>query len=667
MAKMNGWAGKILRVDLANGRIKTEDTTKYVPKYIGGKGIATRIAWNELKPDVKAYDPQNPLMFMTGPFSGTLAPTSGRGIICAVSPRAYPIEWFTYSGMGGLWAPELKYAGFDGVVIKGNSEKPVYLWIHDGKAEIRDAEKLWGLGAFSTQTKIKAEQGDQTQVLCIGPAGENRVLYATIQHRLSNASGNAGFGAVMGAKKLKAIAIRGTGGVKVAHPAEFISACTEVADLIKAGPTWAVIGTPPGPDTVSCTHACPVQCCTMMRKDDPTKLEVGSGTRNMMKHCVDPMYSWGWDRTEYPTKFIKEKYTGDIFTRPTKAFGEEIGSELQVIGEGLGMSGWNYVNNYCWISACVDNGITELNGHKLEPDNPEFWRDLLYKIAYREGIGDILADSLVRASEKLDLPDILKKHAHWQEPMWGFASHRLGRAAESQPSPIWIYTMCHWITDSRDPLQSHHQSSWAEYWFPPHHGAGCGSPDTEFSKLKATFARAFGTGEVIEPGFGHIKEKTGAAAYLGNRANLKDSLLVCDWCFPRLLSGFMSKEELKAARDYYGDLDAETKMFVPLTGLNMSTADLEKAGERVRNLDRALHVRNYNRNREMDSTAEWIFEYPEKSDGSKLDKAMFNKIVDNFYGARGWDKKTGWPTRAKLEELGLRDVADELASIGRLP
>ena len=664
MAKTYGWAGKILRVDLTKGTVKTEDTAKYVPEYIGGKGVATRIAWNELKPGVKAYDPENLLMFMTGPFAGTLAPTGGRGIVCAVSPRSYPIEWFTYSGMGGHWTAELKYAGFDGVVVKGNSRKPVYLWINDGKAEIKDAEKLWGLGTFATQTKLKAEQGDQTQVICIGPGGENKVLYATVQHKLSNAAGNAGFGAVMGAKKLKAIAIRGTGGVKVANPAQFISACKEVADLISAGPTFNPIGGPPGPGSLPCSHGCPLGC-TSMRKGDPAGLEVGSGTRNMMKHCVDPMYTWGWDRTEYPTKFIKKEYTGDIFTRPTKGFGDDIGSELQTIGEGLGISGWNYVNNYVWVSACVDNGIAELNGHKLEPDKPEFWHDLLYKIAYREGIGDILADDLIRACERLNMPEKIKKIALWSEPMWGFGTHRIGRGAESQPSPIWIYTMCHWITDSRDPLQSHHQSSFVEYWFPPHHGAG--SPDTDFKKLKATYARVFGTGEVMEPGFGHIKEKTEAAAYLGDRANLKDSLLVCDWCFPRLLSGFMSKDELTAATDYYGDLDAETKMFVPLTGLNMSTADLEKAGERVRNLDRALHVRNYDRTREMDSTAEWVFEYPEKSDGSKLDKAMFNKIVDYFYEARGWDKKTGWPTRAKLEKLGLKDVADELAGIGRLP
>jgi aldehyde:ferredoxin oxidoreductase len=220
--------------------------------------------------------------------------------------------------------------------------------------------------------------------------------------------------------------------------------------------------------------------------------------------------------------------------------------------------------------------------------------------------------------------------------------------------------------DSRDPMSSHHQSSFVSGWFPPHHEGKSGSPDTDFNKLKATYARVFGTGDVIEPGFEHMDLKTKFAGWLDNRAQLKDSLLVCDWCFPRILKVFHTKQELEAAADYYGDIDAEMKMFIPLTGINMNTADLEKAGERTRNLDRALHVRNYNRSRGIDATGEWYCEYPEKSDGTKLDMAIFNSILDSYYENRGWDKITGYPTRAKLEELDLKDVADELENLGRL-
>ena len=657
MDEFFGWAGKLLRVDLSTGAIYTEESSKYLPDYIGGKGIATKIAWDELETGVGPYDPENPIMFMNGPFAGTLAPTSGRGIVCSISPRVYPTPWFTYGGIGGNWSPELKFAGFDGAVIKGIAEKPVYLWICDGKAEIRDGAALWGKDTLTTQKLIKAECGEKTQVLCIGPAGENRVLFATIAHRLGNAVGNAGFGAVMGAKNLKAVAIRGTGGVKVANPTEFLSACREVSELIGAGPTSKVVASPAKPATMPCSYGCPHSCASML-KSIPAGLEADGGVNNVMAHCVNGYFQTGWERTEYPTEYTRDSYSGDITTRKVRGFDTDIGTELESLCDGLGMSGWNYINMYNWFWACIDNEVEEIDGCRLEPDNPRFWRELLHKIAFREGIGDALADDLVRASNKLNLPDVLKKHALFQEPMWGFAAHRQGRAVESQPSPIWIYTMLHWLMDSRDPLASHHQSSFIEYWFPPHHGGG--SPDTDFKKVKATYAGVFGSGEVIAPGFDNIDDKTRATVWLDDRAQIKDSLLLCDWCFPRVVSGFRSIKELKAAEDYYGDVDAEAKMLTPLTGIDISTADLHISGERIKNLDRALHIRNYNRSREIDSTGEWYFEYPEKSDGSYLDKTTFDKILDSYYANRGWDKITGRPTRAKLEELGLKDVAAEL-------
>ncbi len=664
MAEIYGWVGKILRVDLTNEKIWTEDTMKYAKDYIGGRGIAARIAWNEIGPEVDAFDPENRLMIMTGPLTGTLAPTSGRGLICAVSPRAYPKQWFTRSGIGGFWGPELKYAGFDGIVIQGKAEKPVYLCIRDEEVEIKDAKHLWGVGAISVQSLLRETHGKDVQILTIGPAGENLVRWATIQHNLSNAAGQPGFGAVMGSKNLKAIVIKGTGYVKIARPKEFLKACKYVEELIRPGPTWKVVGDPvPPPNLVPCSHACPVNCCAGIHKNVPAK--IGTGTKNMMEHCVDPMYNWGWERTEYPTKYIKDIYKGDIRTRPTRGFGERLGTELQVLGEELGLSGWNYVNLYVWFGACVDNGISEINGYKIDPDNPEWWYNFLKQVAYKEGLGEIFADGLTRAVEKLDVPEILKKVAKFQEPAWGFPSHRLGRAAESQPSPIWIFSMLHWIVDTRDPLSNTHQSSFTEYWFPPHHGAG--TTETSFEKLKATFKRVFGTGDVIEPGFEPIDAKVRAAIWHQHRSVLKDSVPVCDWCFPRILRTFRSKEELDAATDYYGDIDAETKLFNPATGWNLTTAELEKICERIFNLERAFQVRNYDRSREMDSAMEWYFEYPEKSDGTKLDKTIFNRYLDKYYELRGWDITTGWPTREKLEELGLKDVADELKKLGKLP
>lgn len=666
MNQMNGWMGKILRVDIGTGEVTTEDTSKYVPEYIGGKGIATRIAWNELKPGVKPYDPENMLMFMTGPFTGTLVPTSGRGSVCGISPRIYPTPWFTYGTMGGDWAAELKYSGFDAVIVKGNSPELVYLWIHDGKVELRDAKEITGFDTFVTQHYLKEKHGNRSQVICIGPAGENRVLWSTIQHRLSNAIGDAGLGAVMGAKKLKAIVIRGTGGVSIAKPKEFIRVCREMAEMIKGGttnhpyPTDLPNHAPLGPGNQQCSHGCPLGC-GVLHKNIPAGLTVGSGTRNMMSHCEDKAFIQGDAATNYPTKDIKDNYNGDMFTRETKAFGESIGTELQALCEGLGLTSAFPANYYPWFWVCIENGVTKIKGVELKPDEPSFWFDFMKKVAYREdSFGDVFADDMMRAVDSLDLPPVVKKAANFQFPMWGQPSHRQGRSFESQPDPLWINTMLHWIIDSRDPMACHHQSSFVAGWLPLHHEGKAGTPDSNMEKLKAAYKKAFGTSEGMEPGFDNIDGKTRLAVWQDNRAQIKDSLLICDWVFPAILHTFTSREEYIEAEDYYGDIDAEAKMLAPLTGLDIDTEYIDRAGERIRNLDRALHIRNYDRSRKVDSTGEWFYEYPEKSDGTKLDMKTFDAVLDSYYRYRGWDKTTGHPTRAKLEELGIEDVADEL-------
>ncbi len=664
-----GWMGSIARVDLESGEIRYEETGRYVPAYIGGKGIATRIAWDELIPGTAPFDPENPLMFMAGPMTGTLAPTSGRGSVCGISPRIYPAPWFTYGTMGGDWAAEMKYAGFDGVIVKGNAIRPVYLLVHDGSVEVRDAGELWGVDTFVTQARLKAIHGMRTQVVCIGPAGENRVLWSTIQHRLSNSIGDAGLGAVMGAKNLKAIAIHGTGGVKVARPAEFITACREVSEMIKNGPTTSPYHTiekrDPAmtPETQQCSHGCPLGC-GKLHKNIAAGFTVGSGMRNMMSHCEDYAFIHGESTTNYPTEDIKEIYHGDMRTRETRAFGEPVGTELQTICEGLGLTSAFPINYYPWFWVCIENGVTEIEGVKIEPDEPGFWFEFMENVAYRRGaIGEIFAGDMLRACEHLELPDIVKKAAFFQFPMWGQPSHRDGRAYESQPTPLWINTMLHWVIDSRDPMACHHQSSFVSGWFPKHHEGKCGISDANMEKLRKTYVRAFGTSAGIEPEMENMEEKVKLAAWQDNRAQLKDSLLLCDWVFPAILHTFPSQKEYREAEDFYGDIDAEAKMLAPLTGLEIDTADLDRAGERIRNLDRALHIRNYGRSKETDKTGQWCYEYPEKSDGSTLDREAFVSILELYYRERGWNVDTGRPTRQKLAELGLEEVADVLPDI----
>ena len=228
-----GWIGKILRVDLSSGRIWEESVAEEIQRFLGGRGLGAWYAWKELPPGIDGFDEENRLMFLTGPLTGTLAPTSGRFEVCGIAPQAYPRPHYTRSNVGGHWGPTLKYAGYDGVIVQGRAERPSYLWVEDGRAEIRDAGDLWGLDTCETQQQLKAQTGFDTEVMCIGPSGEHLVRIAVIHSSLENAAGQGGFGAVMGSKNLKAVAVRGTGGIRVADPETFLHECTHTHRLIE--------------------------------------------------------------------------------------------------------------------------------------------------------------------------------------------------------------------------------------------------------------------------------------------------------------------------------------------------------------------------------------------------------------------------------------------------
>ena len=223
MGDLYGWTGQILHVDLSSGDVSALDTAAYLP-FVGGVGIAARIAWETLAPGMDPFDPAAPLFVMTGPLTGTLASGAGRVEVLGVAPQQRP-SIFSRSGMGGHWGPELKYAGYDGVIVQGQASAPVYLWIDDGQVEIRDAAHLWGAGTYATTNALRAAHGAATRVISCGPAGERRSRIAVIQTETGNAAGQGGFGGVMGAKRLKAIAVRGSGGVRIARPQVFLDLC----------------------------------------------------------------------------------------------------------------------------------------------------------------------------------------------------------------------------------------------------------------------------------------------------------------------------------------------------------------------------------------------------------------------------------------------------------
>ena len=219
MAELFGYVGTLLKVDLTEGVIEKIPTDTYdLDKWIGGRGLGSIIHWTECPPTAGALDPENVITFLTGPVTGTML-DGGRTFIQTVSPAGYPDTGsFCRSSFGGAFAPEMKFAGYDGIIIKGKAAKPVYLYINDDVVEIRDAGDLWGMDNFAVQNELWKRSNGKARVASIGPAGEHMTMFSTILTDESSATGMGSFGAVMGSKNLKAISVQGTGSVKVADP-----------------------------------------------------------------------------------------------------------------------------------------------------------------------------------------------------------------------------------------------------------------------------------------------------------------------------------------------------------------------------------------------------------------------------------------------------------------
>jgi aldehyde:ferredoxin oxidoreductase len=224
----------LLRVNLSNGKITKEPVAEALTRqFVGGRGVATKLLADNMDPRVDALDPANPLIFATGPLTGTLAPTGGRYMVVTKSPLTGAVAC---SNSGGYWGPALRYAGYDHLMIEGAAREPVYLWIDDDTVEIRSAVPLWGKLVAETEDLIREQTHPDARVALIGPAGENRSRVACVMNDKGRAAGRSGVGAVMGAKHLKAVAVRGTKGVRVLNPQDFLRAARTAVDAVAHSP-----------------------------------------------------------------------------------------------------------------------------------------------------------------------------------------------------------------------------------------------------------------------------------------------------------------------------------------------------------------------------------------------------------------------------------------------
>ncbi len=636
-AEIYGWCGKILRVDLSESSITEMNTMDYADRFLGGRGIATKIYWDEVGPEVKAFDPENLFILMSGPLAATGAQGASRFQVVGKSPMTFP-ERFCYGNLGGFFSAELKRAGFDGVVVSGCSKKPVYIWVNDGKAEIRDASGLWGKGTYAVRDILQDTHGKKVRYVATGPAGENRCRNATINTD-HEGSATGGFGAVMGSKNLKAVAVRGTVKPAVADPEKLKELNKYTIELSRRG---------------------------TLRMPIP---------RQMMEYVkTASCYQCGMDciRGLYKTMSGKEavrKCQALIFYIPYATMRKDGHIDDSVDATGLcndySICTMEFGNIIAWLQAAYNKGLLTDKDTGLDMSTLgtlDFVERLLSIIANREGIGDILAEGLLRAGEKLgdDAKALFGEHVG-----------DVGMGSSYTPRE-YITTALLWALAPRQPISELHEISYpiARWLF--HQIRPQKSPTTA-AVFRAQAKKFWGGGESWN--LTSYEDKALAALKIQDRTMVRDSLLLCEAVYP-IMDSFNSPDNV-------GDPTLENRIFSAVTGIDTDEEGLYLYGKRIYNLQRSILLREGWKAKEDDYPPEYNFtvpmemsglnpkmivpglteEEPLSFKGNVLDRKKYEDMRDEYYQLRGWDVETGLQTADALNALDMSDVAEELKGI----
>jgi aldehyde:ferredoxin oxidoreductase len=631
---MHGWTRRILHVNLSNSEIKEILTEPYAEKYLGGRGIASRIYWEMVRPDVNAFGPENRLIFITGPLVATGVQAANRMAVIGKSPMTYP-EGFCYGNIGGFFPPYLKRAGYDGIVIEGRASMPVYLWINNNKVEIRDASALWGQDTYKTGEIIRKIHGDKVHYLAIGVSGEKLVRSAVIMASYESAS-DGGYGAVMGSKNLKAIAVMGDGKVSVADPEKLKELNAYTVKISKR----VRLSIPP--------------VITMSGRTGLLEVIGKGGCYQCGLECIRGVYRYGKKLEGLRKCQAQEYYLPWMYSKEDEPI--ETLFDAPTLANEYGIGTWELKNITDWLYECHQSGaLTEgETGLPLSKiGTREFLEKLLRSISYREGFGDLLAEGIVRASEKVS-DDARAKLGPGVAPI-GDRDALSPRAFVVHGLLIPMEPRVH------QPLLHSNAFTWSAWMmnqFNPEI-----SPVT--TKLYHDVARTFWGSE--EAGdVSSYEGKALAAVKMQNRAYIKDCLGLCDFAWPISYS--------YNTPDHVGDPELEAKVFTAVTGIE--SHEIEKSADVICNLQRAILLREGRKVPRDDYPAEFNFTDPfsppgpfmvpgpnntaVNASGKTLDRNKFFNILKEYYQLRGWDKETGFPRADTLAKLRLEDVASKL-------
>ena len=636
MADWYGYKGIILRVDLTNRTIRKQALPEeWARQYIGCRGINSKILWDEIKPGIDPYGPDNVLIFGTGPLEGTNL-GMGRISMTTLSPRRTLGE----GGIGGFWGPELKFAGYDFVVITGAANKPVYLWIQDEKVEIRDASHIWGKNTWQTETLIQNELHDpDVQVRCIGPAGENLVHSSPVFGNYNRAGGRAGLGDVMGSKKLKAIAVRGSGGVQLANPEKYLELYGKIRDILaydKCMDAWNVPwGTFGGLVLMRIFNSLgnlQTRNAQEMRFDEG--IDSVCGERVLLDHAVRPRACFS---CPYPScgKYYEVKdgpyagTTGENTSALELFFTSLVGVDYLPAGlkarslcNQLGLDVMHVGYAISWAMETYEKGIINKSytgGLELNFGNHEVMMELIRRIAFREDeFSSLLADGVETAAKTVG-----KGSEDWALCVKGQELEGMGLRN--------FYTAALGIATSESGPDH-------TRWYPPYppHPATVNPEVLVRQKLEFNLKDVF-----------QARKKEGRGLFMKWMTDSRAVIESLPYCV------FLLRSQLGLDFSYWVEAINAT------TGYDYDFDELIKVGERIMNLERAFIVREGFR-REHDTLPFRMRTQPAPDGGyPELDQETMDYMLDEYYQARGWDKETAIPTKEKLQELDLNDVVKE--------
>lgn len=613
MADLYGYTGKILQVDLTNGTISQIDTADYVDKWYGGRGIGAKIHWDMVGPDVKAFDPENVLTIMTGPGTGII---DSRVVVQGVTPLGYPVESYYRSTMGSHFGAELKFAGWDGIVLTGAAPTLQYLLIEDDNVSLRDARDLRQLDTYATQQHLWSRHGSDYKIALIGPAGENLVRDAHLQAGDHNACGLGGFGAVMGSKKLKAIAVRGTqGSPRILDPETLLAVRYGESQILSPNPG---VGAAAGSEIelagnkgearigLAGCFGCQMPCGYSVKWKDGSTVSMGSVKCGEFISCSAELAQTGEYVGKNQWKRITQQGLLGITGQPSfrmiiqNDIDQEFDEPITLLHSG--------------VLTEEDMGIPYKYG------TPEFTDTFNRMVAYREGFGDKIADGqgilcyehLGTDEAKRDFDtNSMRAGIHGFSP--GFYNH-LYRAPgllmriTSTINAGDMRSMYHYLMPMYYPFQANAEEI----------GASCANWEFTYAPEAVKFMQDF-----------------------------KTSMDTALRCFYPVGADAMSINQR-----------FNQNMHMAINGIPYGEAEEQEYAERIWMLERAIQARQ-GHTRDDDALCDYVYEDYERFG---VTPSAVNESLDAYYDLRGVDKATGLPYRSEYVRLGITDVANRLQS-----